>query len=119
MLLTGGGRRRVRRGGLCVDLFGFERFHEAFGLAVIEGLPGRALANGDVAIDRSSAVGHGGVLHAAIGAMDQAGWCRSSRSDRLLQRGGIESIFESLADDLARERVENDGEIAEGFGEMN
>lgn len=71
---------------LAVDLFGLERLHEAFGLGVVEGIARPAHAEGDVTIGKPLAVGDGGVLHAAIGMMDQAATRRSSRGDGFLQR---------------------------------
>jgi hypothetical protein len=55
--------------------------------------------------------------------MDQAAWLRTPRNDRLLQsrdgKRSIERFFECPADGLARECVEDDGEIGESPREMD
>jgi hypothetical protein len=62
-------------------------------------------------------------LHSAIGMMDQAATRRPPRGDRLIQCGNgersIERVIERPADNPARERIEDDGEIGEGLGEMD
>jgi hypothetical protein len=88
--------------GLAVDLFGLERLHEAFGLGVVEGIAGPA--DGDVVFGELLAIGDGGVLHAAIGVMDQAAGLRLSGSNGRIQRGngerGIERVLKSPAHGL-------------------
>lgn len=64
---------------LADDLFGLKRLKEASGLD-LEGIAGPAHDEGDLRIGQSLAIGEGGVLHAAIGVMDQAAWRRSSRA---------------------------------------
>jgi len=109
--------------GLAVDLFSLERLHEAFSLCVVEGIAGPAHTDGDVAIRQSLAIGDGGVLHAAIGVVDQAAALRLSGVEGPLQcrdgDRGIECVLKSPANGLAREGVKNDGEIGEGPGEMH
>lgn len=82
---------------LAVDLFGFERLHEAFSLGVIEGIAWPAHADRDVTISQYLAIGDRGVLHAAIGVMDQAAALRVPGLDCLVQcrngERGIESVF--------------------------
>ena len=73
--------------GRSIDLFGLERLHEAFGLGVVERIARSAHADGDVAIGQPLAVGDGGVLHAAIGVMDEAAGLRLSGVEGFVQRG--------------------------------
>jgi hypothetical protein len=100
--------------GLSVDLFSLQRLHEALGFGVVEGIAGPAHADGDVTIGQSLAIGDGGVLHAAIGMMDQAAGLRLSGIEGRIQRGngerGVERVLKSPAHGLAREGVKNDGE---------
>jgi hypothetical protein len=109
--------------GPAVDLLRLQGLHEAFGLGVVEGIAGPAHAYGDVVFGKSLAIGDGGVLHAAIGVMDQAAGLRLSSFEGCVQRGngerGIERVLQSPADGFAREGVENDGKIDEGSGEMH
>jgi hypothetical protein len=108
---------------LAVDLFGLERLHEAFSLGVVKRVSRPAHADGDVAIGKPLAISDGGVLHAAIRMMDQTATRRPPRGDRLIQCGNgersIERVIERPADGPARERVEDDGKIGEGLGEMD
>ncbi len=93
--------------GLAVDLFGLERLHEAFSLGVVEGIAWPAHANGDVAIRQFLAIGDRGVLHAAIGVVDQAAALRLSGLDCSIQcrsgERGIERVLKCPANGLARE----------------
>lgn len=102
--------------GRAVDLFGLQRLHEALGLGVVEGIA--RSAHVDVAIGQSLAIGDGGVLHAAIGMMDQAAGLWLSGIDGCIQRGngkrGIERVLKGPAYSL-RESIKNDCEIGEGF----
>ncbi len=115
----------VAQVGKCfaVDLFGLERFHEAFSLGVVEGIAWPAHADGDVAIGKPLAIGDRRVLHAAVGVMDQAAGGRPPSRDGFLQRGdgkrGIERVLKSPANSSCARTRQNDGEIGEGFGEMD
>ena len=101
-----------------VDLLRLQRLHEAFGFGVVEGIARPAHADGDVVFGELLAVGDGGVLHAAIGVMDQAAGLRLSGFEGGVQRGNgersIKRVLQSPAHGLAREGVENDGKIDEG-----
>jgi len=99
--------------GAAVDLLGLQRLHEAFGLGVVEGIARPAHADCDVVFGEPLAIGDGGVLHAAIGVMDQAAGLRLAGIKGRLQRRdgkrGIKRVLKGPADGLARECVENDG----------
>src|SRR5208282_4639992 len=75
-----------RRVGLGVHLLGFERLHEAFGLGVVVGVGEAAHAGGDLARRKTLGVVAAGVLHAAVGVVDQAFGSRIARQDRHVQR---------------------------------
>jgi hypothetical protein len=80
--------------GLAVDL-GLQCLHEAFGLGVVEGIAQSAHADGDVAIGQSLAIGDGGVLHAAIGVVDQLPGC-GFRASRAVSSGAMASEASSV-----------------------
>ena len=64
-----------------------------------------------------------GILHATIGMMNEAGRPGLAIGERVIQRfhgqRGIEMGSQSPAHHLAREAVENDGEIGEGLAQAN
>src|SRR5882762_561824 len=55
-----------------IDLLGLERRHEALGLGVVVGIADPAHADADAVRLQELAVVGAGILHAAIGVMDQA-----------------------------------------------
>jgi hypothetical protein len=76
----------------------------------------------EAALVQTSRVFVAGVLHAAIGMVDEA-LRRISRGDRHVEsldgQTGFQVIFERPSHDLAREGVDDDGEVDEGFGESD
>jgi hypothetical protein len=58
--------------GSGVDLLLFERLHEAFRLGVVVRVGGPAHADGDLARIEPRKIGDRGVLHAAVGVVDEA-----------------------------------------------
>jgi len=80
-------------------------------------------AHADVDRPRREArhIGVAGILDAAIGVVDQAVGRRIAIGQRHLERFDrkpcLEMIIERPADHLAAERIEDDGEIDEGFSE--
>ena len=109
--------------GSGVELLGLEGLHEALGLGVVEGVARPRHADGDVVVGEALAVGEAGVLHAAVGVMDEAAPGRLARLERLVEGGHgerrAETAAEGPAHGLAREGVEDHREIGEGAGEMH
>ena len=67
--------------GRTVDLFGLQRLHEALGLGVVVGVARAAHADGDASALKACGIVGAGVLHAAVGVVDQtAGAGRGLRS---------------------------------------
>jgi hypothetical protein len=78
------------------------------------GVGGAAHADGDLAALQALGVAAAGVLHAPVGVVNEAVRGRVAREDRVVQRldrePGFQMIVERPAHDLARERVEHDGD---------
>ena len=72
--------------GLAVDLLGLERLHEAFGFGVVLGRAGAAHAGMGADLRQAQGVVAAGVLHAAIGVVDQVLERYSARLDRFVER---------------------------------
>jgi hypothetical protein len=96
--------------------------HEALGFGVVVRIARPAHAALEAALVQTSRVFVGGVLHAAIGMVDEA-LRRISRGDRHVEsldgQTGFQVIVERPSHDLAREGVDDDGEVDEGFGESD
>jgi len=106
--------------GSPVDLLDLERLHEAFGLGVVVRVARPAHRALEAERFEPGGVFARGVLHAAVRMVDEAGR-RVARGDRLVQRrkrqARLQMIVERPTDDLARESVDDDGEIDEPFAE--
>src|SRR5262249_45608014 len=68
--------------GCSVDLLLLERAHEALRLGIVVGTANAAHARPDVVYLKDGGVIAACVLHAAVGMMDQAAWCRPPRRER-------------------------------------
>ena len=103
--------------GLAVDLLGFERMHEALGLGVV--LRRSRATHAGVGADLAQAQGvvAAGVLHAAVGMMDQVLQRTATRGDGLVERlerqAGLQMIGERPADDFPGEGVHDHRQIDE------
>lgn len=104
-----------------VDFFGLEGLHEALGFGVIVRISGPAHIDRDIVVGKALAVFGRRILYAAIGMMNKTGGPGLAIGKRLIQRlhgkRGVQMGSQSLADHLAGEAVENDGEIGEGFAQ--
>ena len=93
-----------------VDLFALEGSDKALGLGVVVGIADPAHAGGDaVPVEHAGVLGTG-VLHAAVGMMDQAAPGRAARRQR---QAGAEMIGHRPADDAAAESIEDNRQIGE------
>ena len=108
--------------GLAVGLLGFQRLHEAFGLGVVPRVARPAHGALEAALIEPRRVFARSVLDAAIGVVDQAGR-RIARLDRHVERRQgeprLQMVVERPARHLAREGVDDDGEIDEGLRQPN
>src|ERR1700735_4764237 len=102
---------------LSVDLLGFERMHEALGLGVV--LRRSRAAHAGVGADLAQAQGvvAAGVLHAAVGMMDQVLQRTATRGDGLVERlkrqAGLQMIGERPAHDFSWGGVHDQRQIDE------
>ena len=69
-----------------IDFFGFECLHEALGLGIVVGVAGPAHADGDIVAGEAPAVFGRGILHAAIGMMNETGGLWFTIGKRVIQR---------------------------------
>jgi len=100
-----------------VDLFALEGSDKALGLGVVVGIADPAHAGGDaVPVEHAGVLGTG-VLHAAVGMVDQAAPGRAARRHRHGQRrhrqAGAEMIGHRPADDAPAESIEDNRQIGE------
>ena len=72
--------------GLAVDLLGFERMHEALGLGVVLRRSWAAHAGVGADLAQPQGVVAAGVLHAAVGMIDQVLQRTATRGDGLVER---------------------------------
>src|SRR5271168_3330235 len=90
-----------------VDLFALEGSDKALGLGVVVGIADPAHAGGDaVPVEHAGVLGTG-VLHAAVGMVDQAAPGRRHR------QAGAEMIGHRPADDAPAESIEDNRQIGE------
>ena len=103
--------------GLAVDLLGFERMHEALGFGVVlrRARPAHAGVGADLV--KAQRIIAAGVLHAAIGMMDQVLQRAAARGDGLVERferqAGLQMIGERPTHDFAGEGVHHHRQINE------
>ena len=106
-----------------VDFFGLEGFHETLGFGIVVRIAGPAHADGNIMAGEALAIIVRRILDTAIGMMNETGGLGLAIGKRLIQRfhgkRGIEMGSQRPAHDLAREAVENDGEIGEGLAQAN
>ena len=106
-----------------VDLLFLERLHEALGFGVVIGIACSAHAGGDGVVCKSLGIVVAGVLDAAVGMVDEALGLWLAVLDRHVEglegQRGAQVVFEGPSHHAAGEGVEDDGEIGEGFAEMD
>ena len=102
-----------------VDLFLFERLHEALGFRVVVRGPDPTHARLDPVFDKPRGVLAAGVLHPAIGMVNEHARPRPTGVERHAERGQCQACLqvpvEGPADDPTTERVEDDGQEREFF----
>jgi hypothetical protein len=103
--------------GAAVDLLLLQRLHEALRLSVVVGIADAAHAWLDGMAGQQLGVVAAGVLHAAVGVVDEAVGRRPACRDRHGQRGDREARLqvrlERPADDPAAVRIEHHDKIGE------
>jgi len=108
--------------GTAIDLLLLQGLHEAFRLGIVVGIADTTHARPDIVVGKQPGIVAAGVLHAAVGVVDEAAGRRVAFRDRHGECGDSEARLQMRlqrpADDAAAEGVEDDGEIGELFGKM-
>ena len=90
--------------------------HEALGLGVVVGVAGAAHAGFDAVGLQPFAIFVAGILHAAVGVVDETRRGTAGRQrhvERFDSQARLEVVGERPTDHLARMGVENDGQVNE------
>ena len=94
-----------------IDFFVLEGLHEALGFCIVVRVAGSAHADRYIVVGEALAIIGRGILHAAIGMMNQTGMpglaIGKSKIQCLQGKRGIEMGSQRPADHLAREAIEN------------